>query len=295
VKSFVLELTSRFDAAGIASGRINAETMLSNLLGCRIIDLYLNEVTLSREDADSLERMVSRRIDGEPLQHITGRVNFYGNDLIIREGVFIPRPETETLIDIVVKLVSKLQAGLESQKIRIFDLCTGSGNIGISLTKALTRCTITSSDISYKALELAAENAFLNSVSDEIEFIKADLFDIQEQYKGCFDIIASNPPYISSGQIKGLSKEVNKDPIEALDGGDDGISFYRRIVEDSPGFLKRGGSLVLELADEQSKDVKRLIEVAGCFNNIKLFRDLNNVERVIAAQFSGNQKPKTAL
>jgi len=277
-ESPVLEFVSCLKKAGIASSRINAEVMLSEILGCRVIDLYLNEIVLTPEHIESLKKMISRRINGEPLQHITGKVNFYGNDFVIEEGVFIPRPETEILVDVVIELACSLQ-------LTIFDLCTGSGNIAVSLTKALTRCKIISSDISDKALKVAAENADLNSVSERIEFIKADLFNIPEKYRGTFDIIVSNPPYISSGQINGLPEEVRRDPIEALDGGSDGMSFYRRIIEASPSFLTDGGFLVLELADDLSKDVKRFIESMGNFSNIKIFKDLNYIERVIAAQF----------
>jgi release factor glutamine methyltransferase len=280
-KSPVLELASKLEKAGIASSRVNAEVMLSDVLGYRIIDLYMNEIVLSPEHIESLKKMVSRRINGEPLQHITGKVNFYGNDFVVREGVFIPRPETEILVDVVIELASG------DRQLNIFDLCTGSGNVAVSLTKALTRCKIISSDISVKALKAAAENADLNSVSKRIEFIKADLFNIPEKYRGTFDIIVSNPPYIRSGEIKGLSEEVRRDPIEALDGGSDGMSFYRRIIEASPNFLIDGGFLVLELADDLSKDVKRFIESTGNFSNIKTFKDLNYIERVIAAQ-----KPK---
>ncbi len=282
VKSPVLELASRLKKAGIASSRINAEIMLSDILGCRIIDLYLDEIVLSLKHIESLKKMISRRIDGEPLQHIIGKVNFYGNDFIVREGVFIPRPETEILVDTVIELASG------GRQLTIFDLCTGSGNVAVSLTKALTRCKIISSDISVKALKVAAENADLNSVSERIEFIKADLFDIPEKYRDTLDIIVSNPPYISSGKIKGLSEEVKRDPIEALDGGSDGMSFYRRIIAASPDFLIDGGFLVLELADDLSEDVKRFIESTGNFGNIKTFKDLNYIERVIVAQNRNN-------
>lgn len=292
VKSPVSELASRLKKAGITSSRINAEVMLSDLLGCGIIDLYLNEIILSPEHIEPLEAMISRRINGEPLQYIIGKVNFCGNDLLIKEGVFIPRPETEILVDIVIKLVSNLQLTAYSSQLNIFDLCTGSGNIAISLTKALSQCRITSSDISDKALKVAVENADLNSVSEKIEFIKADLFDIPEKYRGSFDIIVSNPPYISSGEINGLPEEVRRDPIGALDGGSDGMSFYRRIIEASPSFLIGGGFLALELADGLSKDVKRFIESTGNFSNIKTFKDLNYMERVITAQLKKSQRRK---
>ena len=295
MKSSVVEFTSRLKKAGITSSRINAEVILSEAIGCRVIDLYMDEITLNPEDIESAEKMVAARIDGKPLQHIIGKTCFYGNDLLMNEGVFIPRPETEILVDIAIELASRLRFRADCLKLRILDLCTGSGNVGISLTKALTQCKITSSDISDKSLGIALKNAALNSVSENMEFIKADLLDIPEKYRETFDIIVSNPPYIRSCEINSLPDEVRKDPIKALDGGNDGMSFYRRIVEASPAFLKRGGFLVLELSDDQSKDVKSYIENTSCFNGIELFKDLNNIERVIVARLNKNKhrKPNT--
>ncbi|MDP8296732.1 MAG: peptide chain release factor N(5)-glutamine methyltransferase [Candidatus Orphnella occulta] len=288
MKSSVAGLAFRLKKAGITSSRVNAEVILSEAIGCRIIDLYMHEITLSPEHTEFVEKMVAARIGGKPLQHITGKANFYGNDLFIREGVFIPRPETEVLVDIAIDLAHTIQLAMSSSELKILDMCTGSGNVGISLTKALTQCKITSSDISDKALRAALKNAALNSVSENMEFIKADLLDIPEEYRESFDIIVCNPPYIRSGDIDSLPDEVKRDPIEALDGGVDGMSFYRRIAEASPDFLKKGGSLVLELADDLSKDVKRFVESTGRFNSIKLFKDLNNIERVIIAHLNKN-------
>ncbi len=285
LNSLVLELALRLKKAGVTSSRINAEVILSEVIGCRVIDLYLDEIALNPEHLESVEKMITARIDGKPLQHIIGKTCFYGNDLFIREGVFIPRPETEVLVDIAIEAASRLRLRDNGSKLRILDLCTGSGNVGISLTKALTQCKITSSDISDKALGIAFKNAGLNSVNENMEFIKADLLDIPEKFRETFDVIVSNPPYIRSCEIDSLPDEVKRDPLKALDGGNDGMSFYRRIVEASPAFLKKGGFLVLELADDLSDNVMKSIKDAGCFSNIKISKDLNNVERVIAAQY----------
>ncbi len=291
----VLTLTSKLKAQGVESPRVNAEEMLRSLLGCGRTELYADIVTLDARQALSLNEMTRRRIDGEPLQHITGKANFFGNEIIVREGVFIPRPETEILVETVIKLISGLQLTAYSLQLNILDLCTGSGNIAISLTKELPHCKILSSDISDKAVSTASENAKLHSVSDRIEFIKADLFDIPESYRKSFDIIVCNPPYVIRGDIPALSKEVRSDPREALDGGADGMDFYRAIINHAPGFLKDSGLLALELSDGLNSDVKKLMEDSRVFDGIEIFKDLNGIERVITAllRTSKNREPKT--
>jgi release factor glutamine methyltransferase len=139
------------------------------------------------------------------------------------------------------------------------------------------------SDISEEALQLARENAIKNNVSDRIEFIKADLLDISRKYKGAFDIIVSNPPYISRDRLEYLSPELRQEPGLALDGGEKGLDFYQRIIERAPYFLKGPGAIALELGDDLAKDVKGLLEDSRSFEDIRIFRDLNNIGRVITA------------
>lgn len=301
--SLALEAASVLAECGIESARVNAESILCGILGCAPIDLYVGDIRLSREQACLMDSMMKRRINGEPLQHITGRVNFYGNELVVKKGVFIPRPETEILVDTVIKEVTGARRhpptnpgqATHDAPLYILDLCTGSGNIAISLTKALPRCKITASDISDTALETAADNAQLNSVSGRIDFINADLLDIPERYANVFDIIVSNPPYISSKGITGLRKEVKRDPVEALDGGIDGMDFYRRIAETGCGFLKDNGILAMELAGDLSREIKKLIEDTGYYTDIEIFKDLNGIERVIRCRIKidEDRKPNT--
>jgi len=265
---------------GVSSSRVNAECLLSNFLQCRIIDLYTYSIKLSREQRSDLDKILTRRISGEPLQYITGRVNFCGNELIVRKGVFIPRPETEVLAQVLIEYAQKLNT-------HVWDMCTGSGNIAISLTKASTHCKIISSDISAKALDTARENALLNNVADRIIFIKADLVSIPDKYKGYFDIISCNPPYIRACDIEHLGAEISHEPPAALNGGADGLDFYRIIIKHAPFFLKKNGCLVFEIPDNSSRIVEEMINHCGCFDNIGFFKDLNNIERVIAARYKG--------
>ena len=281
--NMVAEVTSKLESHGIESSRANAEIMLSDILDCARGQLYINDIRLSHNQLKRLEEMVNRRIAREPLQYITGMTNFYGNEFFIEPGVFIPRPETEILVDTVLNLITNYQLPITSYQLQIFDLGTGSGNIAISLTKALTDCKIIASDKSEKAIALAEKNSKLHGVSKRIEFIRADLFDMLERHKDSFDMIVSNPPYIAHRKIKNLSDEVRKEPLQALDGGRHGLNFYSRIVEESPLFLKNGGIIAFELEDDIYAKVKELFEQSGQFGSIEAFKDLNGIIRVITA------------
>jgi len=279
------DITKRLEKAGIESPSANAETILMDILNCRCIDLYTKEVDLSERQRIQLQDALESRIDGKPLQHITGRTCFFGNDLIIKPGVFIPRPETEVLVNVVLDIARNHKS---ESLVKIHDLCTGSGNVAISLTKSITRCKIISSDISDMALWLAKENADRHNVSDRIEFKKSDLFKDLTDCKNVFDIIVSNPPYISTNTINNLGQEIRREPLLALDGGKEGLDFYIRIIKESPLFLKRGGFLALELGDDSSQGVKKLFKESKTFCNIKVFKDFNDIERVITAQLNTN-------
>lgn len=288
--NIITEISSRLESHGIESSRVNAEIMLSDILSCSRGELYINEIRLSRSQLKELDKMVSRRIAREPLQYITGKANFYGNEFIIEPGVFIPRPETEILVDTVISLTTNYQLPTTNYRLQILDLGTGSGNIAISLTKALADCKIIASDKSEKAIALAERNAALHGVSGRIEFVRADLFDMPGRYKDSFDIVVSNPPYIASQRLKDLAVEVRKEPLQALDGGSLGLNFYSRIIGESPLFLKKGGIIALELEDGIYGSVKELFELSGRFDSIEAFKDLNGITRVITAK-SHNPTP----
>ncbi len=280
----IKDISKEFSDKGIDSSNVEAEAIVQEVLGCNRIALYLEDITLSYNQSLSIENMVERRLSGEPLQHVIGKVIFYGNEICVKKGVFIPRPETEILVDEVIKCLKNYEIRDTSNEIRILDLCTGSGNIAISLTKALNACKIIASDISDAAIKLGKHNAKLNSVSEEIDFIKADLFDVLSKYKGSFDLIVSNPPYIDSKHLEKLPDEVKCDPIAALDGGVGGLDFYRRIINNAELFLKSQGHIFLELADGISKDVYSIFKNSNSFSDIKIAKDLNSIDRVISAK-----------
>lgn len=217
---------------------------------------------------------IEKLTKGVPLQHITHRQEFMKMDFFVDENVLIPRPDTEILVEEVIKIAQKYNSP------RILDLCTGSGAIAISLKKFVPNADITAVDISEKALEIAQKNA--KKLETKINFLRSDLFDKLDNKK--FDIIVSNPPYIMKDEIKKLSEEVQKEPKIALDGGEDGLDFYRIITEQAINYLKTGSFLCFEIGYNQKSDVIKIIEDEQNYKNIYCKKDLYGNDRIIITQ-----------
>ena len=217
---------------------------------------------------------IEKLTKGVPLQHITHRQEFMKMDFFVDENVLIPRTDTEILVEEVIKIAQKYNSP------RILDLCTGSGAIAISLKKFVPNADITAVDISEKALEIAQKNA--EKLEAKINFVKSDLFDKLDNKK--FDIIVSNPPYIRKDEIKKLSEEVQKEPKIALDGGEDGLDFYRIITEQAINYLKTGSFLCFEIGYNQKSDVIKIIEDEQNYKNTYCKKDLYGNDRIIITQ-----------
>jgi len=218
-----------------------------------------------------------------PLQYIIGKEKFFGLDFMVNEHVLIPRPETEILVETALHTIDAIRN--TQYAVRILDLCTGSGNIAISLmslTKNAADCRIVASDISERALEVARENARLNGVFNNITFIKSNLF---KDIEGRFDLIISNPPYIARNEFDTLPKEVLKEPRSALDGGPDGLDFYRRIFFEAPRYLKHDGYCVVEIGFGQLSAIEDIIGSTKEFKLIEVKKDQYAIDRVIVAQW----------
>jgi len=226
-----------------------------------------------------------------PIQYIIGKTEFCGIDLFVDERVLIPRPETELLVETVMNIVHGTSpsgrphfvphsCGVERPE--ILDLCTGSGNIAISLTKGTSECRIVASDISEDALAVARSNAERNGVADRIEFVRSDLFT---DLKGSFDIIASNPPYVARTEFKDLQREVLREPRIALDGGDDGLDFYRKIIYSSKPYLNRDGFLVMEIGCGQLTAISEMVEANGWCELAEVRKDLRGIDRIIVVRW----------
>jgi len=222
-----------------------------------------------------------------PIQYVMGSAKFCGLDFIVDGRVLIPRPETEILVDTVATLAHSPSLGFARDRqstvhsIRILDLCTGSGAVAIALTKAIPDCKIVASDISGGALEIARMNAVKHGVADRVDFIESDLFD---NLKGVFDIIVTNPPYIARYEFEALQKEVLMEPRIALDGGEDGLDFYRKIAASAPEYLAGDGCVTMEIGFGQRERVVNIMEAAGVFKTIEAREDFNKIDRVIIAR-----------
>jgi len=263
--------TSYLDKRGVESARLNAEHLLAHVLGMpRRIELYLQfERPLSEGQRAPLRELVKRRAEGIPLQHILGEVEFCGRVFICDARALIPRPETELLVELVLKDSAATTS--------ILDVATGSGVIGLSLALSRPDAAVTLCDISTEALSLAAANAYRHGIADKVVQKESDLLDSVE---GIFDVIVSNPPYIPTSDIASLSREVQNDPVLALDGGADGLRIIERLVQASMSKMSAGGLLALEIGHDQAARVVEILKMHN-FRDIVVHRDYQDVERFV--------------
>ena len=255
--------------------RLDVETLLQKVLNVDRLYILLNLERILSEDEEKLfNEFINERLNNRPIAYIVGNREFMGLDFYVQEGVLIPRPDTEVLVEEVIEL------GKNKGPINILDIGTGSGAITVSLAKYLENAKVTSVDISEIALEIGKRNAISNNVDDKITFIKSDLFtNIDKNMK--FDIIVSNPPYIKREVIETLDKQVKDfEPYNALEGGIDGLDFYRTITSQAKDYLKKGGILAYEVGHDQSEDVSKLMEKDG-YTNIYTRKDLQQIDRVV--------------
>jgi release factor glutamine methyltransferase len=257
-------------AADISDWKTDARLLLEFACGTDFNFLYINPDFEVSEDKETLyKEYIDKRLTHVPVQHITGTQCFMGLDFKVTPDVLVPRPDTEILVEEVLK---DLHDGM-----KILDMCTGSGCILLSLLKYSNDCTGQGVDISPEALKVARENAENLGITSA-EFIESDLF---QNVSGKFDILVSNPPYIKTSEIKTLMPEVRvHDPYIALDGHDDGVYFYRKILEDSPEFLNRGSLIAFEIGNDEGEAVFKLMEEAG-LKNIEVIKDYGGNDRVV--------------
>jgi len=279
---------NKLEKAHIPSAGKEVELLLSNMLDCEFADLYLDaDIILERHILKRFKDIILQRCKGFPLQYLMHETCFYGLRIKVEKGIFIPRPETEILVEKIIELVRKKI----KKPVRILELCTGSGNISVALTKNLQYCKIMSSDISSQALVVARGNVQLYGLQARIEFRQGDLFSAIPEIKDLnnrFDVIIANPPYIETGELKSLPPEVRHDPQQALDGGPDGLIFYKRIVSSIVPFLKNNGYIAFEFGDEQAQSIEKIIINSKFFEKPFFFSDLNGIVRfVIARRFYG--------
>ena len=248
-------------------------------------DSYLvinNEENIPKGIEDRFKKYVVKLNSGKPIQYITNNQEFMKLNFYVDENVLIPQPDTEILVEEVLNI-----CGNKNLNYNILDLCTGSGAIGVSVAKYIQNSNIVMTDISNKAIEIAEKNAKENNVIDKCFFVNSDMF---EKIKEKFDIIVSNPPYIKTDVIGTLDKEVQNEPRIALDGGKDGLEFYKIIANQAWKYLNENGILALEIGHDQKEEVVNLLKQVGKYKDIYSKKDLSGKDRIIICHI--HQKSK---
>jgi release factor glutamine methyltransferase len=264
------------ERSGIDDAGREAELIISHCLGMDRATLYRDNPRIPEDLISKIDESLKRRAKREPLQYILGYTEFYGLKINVGSGVLIPRPETELLVEEAKKIISNFEFRISNFK--FLDLCTGSGCMALALAREFPEAQIYGTDTSEVAIRYAKKNIELNNINN-VTFLKGNLFEPLKNL--VFDLIVSNPPYIKKNDIKNLQPEIKDwEPIEALDGGEDGLDYYRAIIPEARNHLNESGCLLLELGMSQSDEVKKISEDAG-FINISLVKDYTGIERII--------------
>jgi len=275
--SLLLEAATTYLAKQkIAAARLNAELLLAHCLGLSRLQLYLNfNQPLNKQERQDYKRLLIKRAQGMPLQYLLGSQPFRYLNLTVTEAVFIPRPETEILVEQVVNWVQKNKP---AQPLKVLDIGTGSGAIALSLAYELKLAKVWATDISKQALAVAHKNAIDNGLSERLNFLVGPFFQpLPANVK--FDIIVSNPPYIKEADLAALPPEVQKEPKVALAGGLDGLEFYRTFAKEFSPYLAKNGLIAFEVGEGQAEAVGQMFAAKGL--TYEVFKDLNKVNRVV--------------
>jgi len=279
------EAAAFLSQAGVGTPQLDAEVLLRSVTGKSREEFYRDlEEPLPASCLHRLHDLLAERAMGTPVAYLTGSKEFFGLEFKVTPAVLIPRPETELLVEQALGLVRQ---GMLPPDPRVLDLGTGSGAIAVTLAVHLPAAHVVATDLSAAALAVAAENARRHKVEERIEFRRGDLWAaLAEEGAGAtgprFDLIVSNPPYIPTEELRHLPREVQKEPAAALDGGPDGLAFYRRLARGLPAFVAPGGWVLLEVGDGQAPAVCRLLAEVG-LTLLSAARDLAGIERVVQA------------
>jgi release factor glutamine methyltransferase len=269
---------------GIDDARLNAELLLAHLLRYRRIDLYANfDRPLSGSERELYKNLLKRRVAHEPLQYIIGETEFMGLRFIVDRRVLIPRPETEVVVEKTIEVCRQFPEGIEG--ISILDIGTGCGNIAVSIAKLVGNAYLTAIDNSAEALEVARQNVHDHNLDGRVTLGQADILQNPIDLVGKpFDIVVSNPPYISQEEFKSLPPEIREyEPPSATCDSSDGLTFYRRISEIGRQLLKGDGMLIFEVGFGQSGQVQAILRERG-YQEIQINKDYGSVERVVKAK-----------
>jgi release factor glutamine methyltransferase len=300
------EATRFLEESGIEDADREAETIIVHCLETDRTALLRDNPLITKNVIGKIDESLKRRSKREPLQYILGYVDFLGMKIKVGKGVLIPRPETELLVEEAIKTVKREALGVmckpktaeqisnsslitHHSPLFILDLCTGSGCLALALAKEFPDAKVYGTDISEVAIGYAEKNAEINGIKN-VTFLKGSLFEpLRELFTlyhllSTFDLIVSNPPYIKKADIRTLQPEIkNWEPVEALNGGEDGLHYYRAIIPESRNYLKDGGCIMLELGINEGDAVRELAKHAG-FKDISFRKDYAGIERIIIAK-----------
>lgn len=302
----IKEITEFLKSLGIEDAHKESEIIVTHCLGIDKVAFHRDNPVISDRDAKGIDKILERRAKREPLQYILGYVDFYGLKIKVGKGVLIPRPETELLAEEMIKAISYKQSAIskkksssccrltaEGYKLKVLDLCAGSGCLALAIAKQFPNAEIYGTDISADALRYARENAALNNIRN-VTFLQGSLFEPIEQLAASnslarrggslvtFDAIVSNPPYIRSSEITNLQPEIKEwEPLSALDGGENGLKYYTEIFTRAGKHLNAGGFIFLEVGGGQAPDVVKIAGSAG-LKEIAVIKDYAGIERIVA-------------
>lgn len=261
----------------IEQARLNAEILLSHLLKLERIDLYLNhDRPMTNDEFSKYLSFLNQRAQGTPVQYLTRWADFFSHRFLVEEGVFIPRRDTEMLVEEVISQMKR------KKKMTVLDIGTGCGNIAISLALNFPSASVCGIDISPEAVSLANENAKRLGAAKRAKFLRGDLFEPVSSFSNSIDLVVSNPPYIKEADLENLPPEVKAEPAHTYYGGEDGLQFVGRIVSEGKGYLSRDGTIALEIGYDQAEAARVFMEENG-YRQIKVIRDLGGNKRVITA------------
>jgi release factor glutamine methyltransferase len=275
-------MTEYFTQKQVDAPRFSAELLLSHILGLKRIELYTNfDKPVEQSKLDALRALVKRAADQEPIAYLVGRTEFYSMEMLVCPDCLIPRPETELLVERAIEFL-RTRTGDQF----ILDLCTGCACIAVAIAKNFPNCKIIATDISDAALSIAASNVEKYKLADRITLLSGDLFEpVIKQLDGtAFDLIVSNPPYISTPEMQTLDKNVKDfEPHLALHGGPEGLDIYRRLIDQAPDFLKPGADIMMEIGYAQGPAVRGILESSDLFAEVRIEKDLSDNDRIAIA------------
>lgn len=277
-----IEELLRYGKEKLEKQKVEDTSIISRILMQYVLKIDRNKLIINKNDnvdinkENEYKEYIEKIIKGKPVQYITNNQEFMKLNFYVDENVLIPQPDTEILVEEVIKSIDIME------NIEILDMCTGSGCIGISLAKNIENTKVTLVDISKEAIEIAKKNAIQNGVENKVTFIQSDMF---ENVKGKFDIIVSNPPYIKTDIIQTLDKQVQNEPHIALDGGEDGLDFYKMLINEAHKYLKKDGKIFLEIGYDQKQEVESLAKQSKHYKKIETIKDLSQNDRVIILEY----------